>query len=520
VVVRGVIEMDRLFVPCLFLSFSFLFAMPAGGKLAAAQGRTPSTPVENAVAGAPVAPQKLFGSIAISTRSIEARKYLELSIDKYENGLLDDAVVHAQHAAEQDPHFALAQAFLSYAERRNAPDPPSLARAKALLPSAAPDEQLLVRWMTGVQDADLLPAIVAMNELLSRFPKDKHVLFLTSEWLYSQQDYDRARQLMEKTLQVDSNFAPVLNRLGHAYIETGTPDPARAIAALKRYLELEPGQPTPQVSLAEVLRSTGDDRGSLDHYTEALQLDPTSFASRVGLADTLALTGDYANAREQYDKAIAAAQSPRERFHAECQKRLVFFWEGHADQGRKALLALSEEVKDQKQAYAEAEVGFARVLLAADSDEELLQLEALASLLRSPVAGLSESDRNISLAAVWREEARVHALMGQAKPAADAVHELGGLASKTRDPIIENIYESGHGYELIAEGDLANAADELAADPQNPLVVRQLAITQQKLGNTAEAEAMRARLKYLRAPTAEWYLVSHAAPDNAAAALR
>lgn len=517
---RGVIEMDRLSVVCFFLSSSFLFAIPAGGKLVAAQQQAPSKSAENALAGAPAASQKLFGSITVSTRSAEARKYLELSIDKYENGLLDDAIVHAQHAAEQDPHFALAHAFLSYAGRRGTPDSASLARAKALLPTAAPDEQLLVRWMTGVQDADLLPAIVSMNELLTRFPKDKHVLFLTSEWLYSQQDYDRARQLMEKTLQVDSNFAPVLNRLGHAYIEMGTPDPAKAIAALKRYLELEPGQPTPEVSLAEVLRSTGDDRGSLEHYTEALQLDPTSFASRVGLADTLALTGDYTNAREQYDKAIAAAQSARERFHAECQKRLVFFWEGHADQGRKALLALSEEAKNQKQAYAEAEVGFARVLLAADTDEQLLQLESLEKLLRSPIAGISDSDRNISLAAVWREQARVHALMGQAKPAADAVHQLGDLASKTRDPIVENIYESGHGYELIAEGDLANAADELAADPQNPLVVRQMVITQQKLGNAAAAEATRARLKYLRAPTAEWYLVSRAAPDNAAAALR
>ncbi|HWX38104.1 MAG TPA: tetratricopeptide repeat protein [Candidatus Sulfotelmatobacter sp.] len=512
--------MDRLSVACCFLSFSFLFAMPSGGKLEAAQGHAPSTPAENATTGAASAPQKLFGTIGVSTRSEEARKYLELSIDKYENGLLDDAAVHAQHAVEKDPHFALGYAFLSYVARRGVPDSAALARAKALLPSATPDEQLLVRWMTGVQDSDLLPAIVSMNELLTRFPKDKHVLFLTSEWLYAQQDYDRARQLMEKTLKVDANFAPVLNRLGHAYIESDTPDPAKAIAALKRYLELQPGQPTPEVSLAEVLRSTGDDHGSLEHYTEALQLDPTSFASRVGLADTLALTGDFANAREQYDKAIGAAQSPRDRFHAECQKRLVFFWEGQPDKGRKALLALSDEAKSQKQGYAEAEIGFARVLLAAESDEELLQLESLEALLRSPVVGMSESDRNISLAAIWREQARVHALLGQAKPAADAVRAIGDLATKTRDPIVENIYESGHGYELIAEGDLANAADELAADPQNPLVVRQLILTQEKLGNSGAADAIRARLKYLRTPTAEWYLVSHAAPSNAAAVLR
>lgn len=518
-VARGVIEMDRLSVACCFLAFSFTLAISSGETLRAAQD-APSGSALHAAAATDADSQKLFGSIAVSTHSEEARKFLELSIDKYENGLLDDAVVHAQHAVEQDSHFALAYAFLSYAGRRDAPDSAALARAKALLPTATPDEQLVIRWMTGVQDSDILPAIVAMNELLTRFPKDKHVLFLASEWLYSQQDYDRARQLMEKTLQADADFAPVLNRLGRAYIETGTPDPAKAIAALKRYLELQPGQPTPEVSLAEVLRSTGDDQGSLQHFSDALQLDPTSFASRVGLADTLALTGDYANAREQYDKAIAAAQSPRDRFHAECQKVLVFFWDGHADQGRKTLASLFDDAKSQKQAYAESEIGFARVLLASDSDEELVQLASLQGVLRSSIAGMAEADRNVALAEVWREQARVHARARQPKLTADAVRELGELATKTRDPIIENIYESGHGYELVAEGDLANAVDELSADPQNPLVVRQIVLTQEKLGNTAAANAMRARLKYLRTLTAEWYLVSHAAPENAAAKLR
>jgi tetratricopeptide (TPR) repeat protein len=476
----------------------------------------PASAPSASTGSAAAAPQKLFGTIAVSTRSEEARKYLELSIDKYENGLLDDATVHAQHAVEQDPRFALGYAFLSYVSRQSAPDAASLARAKSLLSGATPEEQLLVRWMTGVQESDLLPAIVTMNELLTRFPRDKHVLFLTSEWLYSQQDYDRAQRLMERTLQIDANFAPVLNRLGHAYIETGTPDPAKAIASLQRYLELQPGQPTPEVSLAEVLRSTGDDRGSLQHFTDALQLDPTSFASRVGLADTLALMGDYTEAREQYDKAIAAAQSPRDRYHADCQKRLLYFWDGHAEQGRKALLALSEEAKIEKQAYAEAEIGFARVLLAADTDEALLQLESLRALLQMADSGMSDPDRYILLAAMWREQARVRAALGQAKPAANAVHELSELATKTRDPIVENIYESGHGFELIAEGDLANAVDELGADPQNPLVLRQLILTQQKLGNVAAAETARTRMKYLRSPSPEWYLVSHSASGSAA----
>ena len=47
--------------------------------------------------------QRLFGAIPISTQSGEARKFIELAWDKYENSMFDDAVVNARHATEKDP---------------------------------------------------------------------------------------------------------------------------------------------------------------------------------------------------------------------------------------------------------------------------------------------------------------------------------------------------------------------------------------------------------------------------------
>src|ERR1700682_6690 len=124
---------------------------------------------------APV-PLLLFGAIPVSTRSLEARKFAEMSLDKYENVMLDDSIVLAQHATEKDPDFALGYALLSFASRRGIPNSTALARAKALLPHASPDEQLLVRWMTGIQEHNLLAAIASMNDLLKRYPIITHVL--------------------------------------------------------------------------------------------------------------------------------------------------------------------------------------------------------------------------------------------------------------------------------------------------------------------------------------------------------
>jgi len=158
----------------------------------------------------------------------EARTLIETAIDQYENVLLDASIASSRKAAEKDPHSALAYAVWSFAARRGEPAPEALQRAKSLASRATPDERLLVDWMLDVQQGSMLPAIRTMNDLLSRFPKDKHILYLTSEWLYFQQDYDRSRKMMEKILELDPNFAPALNMLGYANIEAGEPNPDRA----------------------------------------------------------------------------------------------------------------------------------------------------------------------------------------------------------------------------------------------------------------------------------------------------
>src|SRR5262249_45850210 len=234
----------------------------------------------------------------------------ELAWDKYENAMYDPAAEEARKAAQKAPHSALSYAMVSFAARRGMPDATALAKAKTLLPRATPDEQLLVRWMTAIPDHNLLPAIASMNDLLKRFPRDKHVLYVTGEWLFLQQDNDRARSLLETALQVDPTFPAALNRLGYLYLDSSNPDPAKAAASLKRYAELEPSSTDPQDSLGEVLREAGEDQGSFEPYRAALKIDPAYISSQYGLGNTLTLMGDFAGARQEYDRAVPLAQNP------------------------------------------------------------------------------------------------------------------------------------------------------------------------------------------------------------------
>jgi hypothetical protein len=106
----------------------------------------------------------------------------------------------------------------------------------------------------------------------------------------------------------------------------------------------------------------------------------------------------------------------------------------------------------------------------------------------------------------------VAALSGLSDLVASTISKLEGLATSSRDLVVENAYESARGFALFQQGDFPNAADELAADSRSPLALQQLAITQEKLGKPDAAQSTRTLLKYQRGPAVEWFLVMH--PDT------
>ena len=508
--------MNRLFLKSLLLLLPALIAAPSWAhpqQSASVAENEAKAPAATTRAASPVIGHVF--AFPVATKSAEAQKLVETAIDQYENHLLDDSVRTAQSAAAKDPQFALAYAVWSYATRGSSPNPEAAQKAELFAAHATAEERKLVNFLTAVQKADLLPAISAMNDLLARLPDDRHVLYLTSEWLYYQQDYDRSVPMLEQVIKLDPNFAPAYNMLGYAKVEAGTPDPAKAIAYLKRYAELEPGQPNPEDSLGEVSRYGWDDQGSLLHYSNALKLDPKYIYSQIGLGDTAAVMGDFSRARIEYGKALAMATNNSDRFHIEYQKVLLNFREGKFTDGLQALTDLEHQTHAAHEPYAEFEILEAHALLLASPEEQLQKLREIEHAFNAPLAGMSESDRNANLASIWRDEVRVLALHEQLGAAQETVGRLETLAAKSRDLIVENCYESARGYVHFAQKDFANAAGELSADPRSPLTLKWLAVARQNAGDSKSAEAAKLRLKYLRAPTAEWFLATR--QENAAA---
>jgi tetratricopeptide (TPR) repeat protein len=297
--------------------------------------------------------------------------------------------------------------------------------------------------------------------------------------------------------------------MGYSYVESGDPNPKKAVDYLKHYAAVLPNEANPQDSLGEVLRMAGDDSGSLAHYAEALRISPTYITSQYGRGDTYTLMGNFIQARQEYEAALRMATTAHDRLHIEFQKALVNFWNSDPKTGRTELTRLSERAATDRDWIAQFEIDYARALLAPDTESQRQLLAGLETQFLVPVPGMLDSDRNSALADVLREQVRLAAETDQKDAAAAALDRLAHLTESSRDMLVENVYESARGYAAFANGDFGKAAQHLSADLHCPLVVREFAMAQEKLGNAKNVEEAQTRLKYLRMPTAEWYVANH-----------
>jgi tetratricopeptide (TPR) repeat protein len=441
-------------------------------------------------------------TLPVTTSSAKARELYKQGMVDYENLYLERCNDEWRAAVKEDPNLALAWAWIAF--NSSSPQEVSAARAKAkeIAPKLTPGEQLMIAWISKVQEGDFLGGITAMNDMLEMYPKDKHLLYLAGNWLMGENGNDQAQRFMEKALAVDRNYPAALNDL--AYLYARHREFAKAFAAMDRYVVMLPKEPNPQDSYGELLRMSGNFEGSLLHYHAALKIDPDFVTSQVGLGDTYALMGNQEQARVEYDKAIRFAHNEADRLTYSMQKAMTYVRDGNYAEADKDFLEIAVTAHAKQQDLQEAQAYRHLAEYQTDDNSALKHLklseEALFHLT-------TISDRDEEMSQILRNRA-VRAAHSGNQPLADkSLHELEALANGNRSRVIQSSYHGAAGTLLMDQKKYEDAIANLEEDEDNPFTLELLVQAYYQTMDTDKLHDAEAKLRGTNVPTMEQALV-------------
>lgn len=460
---------------------------PSAGAPAEASDQTPNQASNHAIAAT--------GTIPITTHSVTAQRAYEMGMVQREDRLfVDEGLAFFREAVKADPQFALGHAALGYFTADPKEEKQESALAEKFIGSASPDEQLLVRWMNGTKNGDLVPAISAMNDLLAKYPNDMRLGNMTAEWLCSNQGaFEHGEAILVRLLKSDPRYFPAMNNLAYCYAMSGQPSLAPPL--MTQYVAALPNEPNPQDSYGEIMRMLGDYPAALDHYRKALEINPKFNPSQVGLATTYALMGDQRKARAQYLVAIEGTKERPTQVNYRILWAMTYYRENKPVLAHQAFLQVDAEAHLAGLPIQEAEIHRAVALFTANPAVALKDLdEAREDLSETHKAKLLSGDRDIELASILQTRAFIAVNAGKSDVAQAALKLLAEMAQTSRSIPVQNSYHSANGAVLLAQGDYAGAITELQEDAQNPLSLQLLAEAQAKAGETADAHKTLATL--------------------------
>jgi len=441
--------------------------------------------------------------LPVTTLSPAARKEFEHALANLERLRRADALDDLRGAVKRDPKFA--QAYILISHLAHDPNEQVAARSRALqlAPSVTQGERLLIRWLSGVQENNYVPAIAAMNDLLAMYPQDHRTAFLAGRWLVQQRRYAQGIFVLEHAVALFPDYPAALNELAYAYGFRGNFE--KAYALMDRYVQLQPDQPNPYDSYGEILRAAGQYDAALEKYRMAIRVDP-SFGSEFGVADTYAVMGKEAEARAEYAKALMFVTGESDRVEYELQTAVTWIRENNHNQVDKSLHEVAKHAHAVGLAKIEAEANRIMAMSAPDYRDATHHLKAAEQALEEGHP-ISKSDREEERALILKVTAMRAAQNKSMEAAAKSVAQLESMAGQSRSQIIQLAYHDAAGAVLSAQGKYAEAIPHLEEDTENPESMLQLYKAYKQTGAQEDARLLAKRLASMNEPTVEQALV-------------
>jgi tetratricopeptide (TPR) repeat protein len=430
--------------------------------------------------------------IPITTNSVEARETFLKGRQLVDNLRLTDANPLFKKAVELDPGFALGHLFVAQTSASAKEFFAGLDKALENAGKATEGEKLWIQGVRAGAYADPGTQQKCFAQLVALFPGDERAHMLLGVYHFGQQDYDKAVQLLKRSTEISSGFAPAYNQLGYAYRLLGRYEEAEA--TFKKYTELLPDDPNPYDSYAELLLKIGRFQDAIAQYDKALVVDGHFANSYAGISSALTYEGKHAEALVILDKAAGLARTDGEKRAALFSRTVVYADRGDFD------LALKEMEKQFAVAKNTGDVAgmsgdmvfMGNILIEkGEGDAALTQFEKANAMVQASTLA-KEVKENTALI--------YHYNAGRAALAKHDMQASRKHADRFRSGVEKkkNVNQTRLAHELdgriaLEEKKFDRASTELQkANLQNPYVLYLLATAYESGGNTEKAaETMR-----------------------------
>lgn len=443
-------------------------------------------------------------SLPLTTSSPEARALVEKALDIYLDQVEQTQAIEMLHkAVNLDPDFAMGHELLAQISLDSAEQVSEQAKAFICRDQATPSEREVIEWYQDAADHKLLFAITKMNDLLAQFPHDRTVVWTTTWWLMTQQQYDRSISIYEHS--GIANSPGLMNNAAYNYAYVHHYD--KAFKLMDQYVAALPHDPNPQDSYAEILRLAGRFDQSIEHYRASLALDPQFYSSQFGIADTYSLMGDQAHARREYEvgfRKFPLAEQQETLWRT--REAATFVREGDLDWADRAFQAIADNAHAHHTSLAEADTYRQMAMYQEDSGRAL---ELLSKADAAAAAGENASHTAIQQvsAQILRARVELAVKMGNKDIAKSSLDTLAAMSDDANDKLIDLAYHGAMGTLLVSQGKYSEAIPHLEEDTNNPLSLKLLVTAYGKTGDASAAKRTVELLSNLNDPTLEQALV-------------
>jgi tetratricopeptide (TPR) repeat protein/predicted Ser/Thr protein kinase len=256
----------------------------------------------------------------VTTHSFEAYRFYQRGLENWWRFEFSEARENFQRAIAVDSTFAMAHLILGlmqvsvfdpFTDLSSARNSLRLAHRHAA--KATKKEQLLIKAITTLYDRDYPGAESMLIDFVERYPYEMVGIDYLWWISFGLNKLDQAIWASEVEVKADPAHAGAYNQLAYAYAFKNEAD--KAIAAVKKYMALDPDVENAYDSACEVYIQLGQYGAARDLCEKALQMHPewTRFYEYLGYS--YLFEGDGDKARENI-RRLAAADSSRKAWTA------------------------------------------------------------------------------------------------------------------------------------------------------------------------------------------------------------